>query len=113
MDGLKEANTELTAELDDVKQQLLSARLSARETGALLDEKERLKRERMAAMMAGFDIGGGELFSHNLVAGDRLGHHRHAPSAFSDMRKAPTRTMPSRLLVRPIPIRSQSIIGNY
>jgi kinesin family member 5 len=65
MDGLKEANSELTAELDDVKQQLLSARLSARESGALLDEKERLKRERMAAMMAGFDIGGGELFSDN------------------------------------------------
>lgn len=65
MDGLKEANSELTTELDDVKQQLLSARLSARENGALLDEKERLKRERMAAMMAGFDIGGGELFSEN------------------------------------------------
>jgi kinesin family protein 5 len=65
MDGLKEANAELTTELDDVKQQLLTARLSARETGALLDEKERLKRERMAAMMAGFDLGGGELFSDN------------------------------------------------
>jgi kinesin family member 5 len=65
MDGLKEANSELTTELDEVKQQLLSARLSARETGALLDEKERLKRERMAAMMAGFDLGGGELFSDN------------------------------------------------
>jgi kinesin family member 5 len=57
MDGLKEANSELTTELDDVKQQLLEARMSARENGTLLDEKERLKRERMATMLAGFDLG--------------------------------------------------------
>jgi len=64
MDGLKEANAELTAELDEVKQQLLDARMSARENGAVVDEKERIKRERMARMMAGFDLGG-ELFSDN------------------------------------------------
>jgi kinesin family protein 5 len=64
MDGLKEANAELTAELDEVKQQLLDARMSARENGAAMDEKERVKRERMARMMAGFDLGG-ELFSDN------------------------------------------------
>ncbi|KIW07862.1 uncharacterized protein PV09_01777 [Verruconis gallopava] len=64
MDSLKEANAELTAELDEVKQQLLDARTAAREHGAGFDEKERLKRERMAKMMAGFDLGG-ELFSDN------------------------------------------------
>lgn len=65
MDGLKEANAELTSELDDIKQQLLEARMSARENGALMDEKERLKRERMATMMAGFDLPGAEIFSDN------------------------------------------------
>jgi len=64
MDSLKEANAELTAELDEVKQQLLDARTVARENGTMLDDKERLKRERMATMMAGFDLGG-ELFSDN------------------------------------------------
>jgi kinesin family protein 5 len=64
MDSLKEANAELTAELDEVKQQLLDARTTARENGTLLDDKEKLKRERMATMMAGFDLGG-ELFSDN------------------------------------------------
>lgn len=64
MDSLKEANSELTAELDEVKQQLLDARMSAREDGAAIDEKDRVKRERMARMMAGFDLGG-ELFSDN------------------------------------------------
>jgi kinesin family protein 5 len=64
MDGLKEANSELTAELDEMKQQLLEARMSARENGVLSDEKERLKKDRMATMMAGFDLGG-ELFSDN------------------------------------------------
>ncbi|KAF2749992.1 kinesin-domain-containing protein [Sporormia fimetaria CBS 119925] len=64
MDGLKEANSELTAELDDVKQQLLDAKMNARETSALLDEKEKKKAEKMAQMMAGFDLGG-EVFSDN------------------------------------------------
>lgn len=57
MDSLKEANGELTAELDDVKHQLLDAKMTAKESSALLDEKERLKKERMAQMMAGFDLG--------------------------------------------------------
>ncbi|KAL0254443.1 Kinesin heavy chain [Diplodia seriata] len=64
MDGLKEANAELTAELDDLKQQLLDAKMSAKETSAILDEKEKKKAERMAQMMAGFDLGG-EIFSDN------------------------------------------------
>ncbi|QKX64522.1 uncharacterized protein TRUGW13939_11697 [Talaromyces rugulosus] len=56
MDSLKEANSELTAELDEVKQQLLDARIRAKETGAALDEKDKKKAERMAKMMAGFDL---------------------------------------------------------
>ena len=64
MDGLKEANSELTIELDEVKQQLLDAKMSARESGAIMDEKERKKSERMAQMMAGFDMGGA-VFSEN------------------------------------------------
>ncbi|KAI7235993.1 Kinesin heavy [Hortaea werneckii] len=59
MDSLREANGELTTELDDVKHQLLDAKMSAKESSAQLDEKERLKRERMAEMMAGFDLGDG------------------------------------------------------
>ncbi|OJD16567.1 kinesin heavy chain [Emergomyces pasteurianus Ep9510] len=57
MDTLKEANTELTAELDELKQQLLDVRMSAKETSAALDEKDKKKAERMAKMMAGFDLG--------------------------------------------------------
>jgi kinesin family protein 5 len=64
MDGLKEANSELTTELDEVKQHLLDAKMNARETSALLDEKEKKKAEKMAQMMAGFDLGG-EVFSEN------------------------------------------------
>lgn len=64
MDGLKEANSELTVELDEVKQQLLDVRMSAKETNAVLDEKERKKAERMAQMMAGFEMGD-DSFSDN------------------------------------------------
>ena len=64
MDGLKEANTELTTELDDVKQQLLDMRISTKENHAVHDEKEKKKAERMAQMMAGFEING-ETFSEN------------------------------------------------
>ena len=64
MDGLKEANSELTIELDEVKQQLLDFRMTAKETSAALDEKERKKTERMAQMMAGFDMGD-DPFSEN------------------------------------------------
>ncbi|KAK2868049.1 Kinesin heavy chain, partial [Arthroderma sp. PD_2] len=56
MDTLKEANSELTAELDDLKQQLLDVRMRAKETSAALDEKDKKKAERMAKMMAGFDM---------------------------------------------------------
>ena len=64
MDSLREANSELTGELDEVKQQLLDIKMSAKETTAVLDEKERKKAERMAKMMAGFDLGG-DVFSDN------------------------------------------------
>ncbi|KAF2758465.1 kinesin-domain-containing protein [Pseudovirgaria hyperparasitica] len=64
MDGLKESNAELTSELDEVKQQLLDAKIAAKEAGVQLDEKEKKKAERMAQMMAGFDLGG-DVFSDN------------------------------------------------
>ena len=64
MDGLKEANTELTTELDELKQQMLDFKMSAKETSAVLDEKEKKKAEKMAKMMAGFDLSG-EVFSNN------------------------------------------------
>ena len=64
MDGLKEANAELTTELDDVKQQLLDVKMSTKESSAALDEKEKKKAEKMAQMMAGFDLGG-DVFSDN------------------------------------------------
>lgn len=64
MDSLKEANSELESELNTVKQQLLDAKMSAKETSAAMDEKDRKKHERMAKMMAGFDLGS-DLFSGN------------------------------------------------
>ncbi|KAF3388481.1 Kinesin heavy chain [Penicillium rolfsii] len=64
MDGLREANAELTSELDEMKQQLLDVRMKAKETTAALDEKEKKKAEKMAKMMAGFDLGD-DLFSAN------------------------------------------------
>ncbi|KAH0556326.1 Kinesin heavy chain [Trichoglossum hirsutum] len=64
IDSFKEANSELTAELDEVKQQLLDVRMNAKETGAVSDEKEKKKAERMAKMMASFDLGG-DVFSDN------------------------------------------------
>lgn len=64
MDALKEANSELTTELDEVKQQLLDVKMTAKETTAVLDEKEKKKAEKMAQMMAGFDLGG-DVFSAN------------------------------------------------
>lgn len=64
MDGLKDANSELTAELDEVKQQILDMKMSAKETSAVLDEKEKKKAEKMAKMMAGFDLTG-DVFSDN------------------------------------------------
>ncbi|KAK3991343.1 kinesin heavy chain [Cladorrhinum sp. PSN332] len=64
MDGLKDANLELTAELDEVKQQMLDMKMSAKETSAVLDEKEKKKAEKMAKMLAGFDLSG-DVFSEN------------------------------------------------
>lgn len=64
MDALKEANSELTTELDEVKQQLLDVKMNAKDSGAALDEKERKKAEKMAKMMAGFDLGA-DVFSDN------------------------------------------------
>lgn len=64
MDGLKEANSELTVELDEVKQQLLDVRMSAKETTAVVGVKEKRKAERMAQMMAGFEMGD-DSFSNN------------------------------------------------
>jgi kinesin family protein 5 len=72
MDGLREANAELTAELDEVKAQLLESRVAAREGGGALDGKERLKRERMAEMMAGFDLGDGAPDGEEPTDADRL-----------------------------------------
>lgn len=97
MDSLKEANSELTAELDEVKQQLLDVRISARETSAALDEKEKKKAERMAQMMAGFDMGN-DVFSENegvirqcIETVDRLhdtstAGEKIAPDDFEDLR---------------------------
>lgn len=64
MDALKEQNAELTAELDEVKQQLLDAKMAVKESNAVLDEKEKKKAEKMAKMMAGFDLGA-DVFSDN------------------------------------------------
>ncbi|KAK4640563.1 hypothetical protein QC761_601570 [Podospora bellae-mahoneyi] len=64
MDGLKDANSELTAELDELKQQMLDMKMSAKETSAVLDEKEKKKAEKMAKMLAGFDLSG-DVFSDN------------------------------------------------
>ncbi|KAK3318660.1 P-loop containing nucleoside triphosphate hydrolase protein [Apodospora peruviana] len=64
IDGLKDANSELTSELDEVKQQMLDMKMSAKETNAVLDEKEKKKAEKMAKMMAGFDLTG-DVFSEN------------------------------------------------
>ncbi|KAK3056549.1 hypothetical protein LTR09_002342 [Extremus antarcticus] len=66
MDSLKEANGELTNELDDVKAQLLDAKMSAAESSQANDEKERQKKERMAQMMASFDLGDG-MMSQNEI----------------------------------------------
>ena len=74
MDSLKEANSELEAELMSVKQQLLDVKMSARETSAVLEEKDRKKQERMATMMAGFDLGS-DAFSENERKIQRLIEH--------------------------------------
>ncbi|TKA34281.1 Kinesin heavy chain [Salinomyces thailandicus] len=72
MDSLKEANGELTNELDDVKHQLLDAKMTAKESSAQLDEKERLKKERMAQMMSGFDLGDGMMSTNEMQVREML-----------------------------------------
>jgi len=47
MDGLKEANAELTADSTKSSKQLLDVKMSAKETSAVLDEKEKKKAEKM------------------------------------------------------------------
>ncbi|RMD44444.1 hypothetical protein DV735_g693, partial [Chaetothyriales sp. CBS 134920] len=61
MDSLKEANAELEAELVSTKQQLLQLKMTAKETTAALDDKDRRKSEKMAKILAGFDMGDGPL----------------------------------------------------
>ncbi|KAL9577763.1 MAG: hypothetical protein Q9212_006160, partial [Teloschistes hypoglaucus] len=65
MDSMKEANSELTVELDEVKQQLLDVRISAKETNTGSEEKERKKAERMAQMMSGFSDSKVDSISHS------------------------------------------------
>jgi kinesin family protein 5 len=60
LDSLKEANADLTAELEEVKKALLEARLAAAGGNATdlmsQEEKERRKADKMRTMMAGFQI---------------------------------------------------------
>ncbi|ROT39457.1 kinesin motor domain-containing protein [Sodiomyces alkalinus F11] len=74
IDALKEQNSELTAELDELKQHLLDAKISAKENSALLDEKERKKAEKMAKMMAGFDLGADTFNNSEKVISDAMAH---------------------------------------
>lgn len=69
MDSLKEANTDLSNELDELRKELLEAKMSARETSAVIDEKEKLKKERMAQMMAGFELADEAFSDNDIVAG--------------------------------------------
>lgn len=66
MDSLKDANTELTEELETVKKALLAAKLSSPTLNGEMStqEKELKKAEKMRAMMAGFTISSTE--SHQL-----------------------------------------------
>lgn len=108
MDSLKEANRELETELDSVKQQLLDVKMSAKESSAALDEKDRKKQARMAKMMAGFDLGS-DAFSENerkiqhlIELVDSLHHTSSAgeavaPDSFVDLR---TRLLESQGFVR-------------
>jgi kinesin family member 5 len=73
MDALKDANSELTTELDELKQQLLDAKMSAKETTAVLDEKEKKKAEKMAKMMAGFDLGSDAFSDNERTVADAIG----------------------------------------
>lgn len=58
MDSLKDANLELTEELEEVKKALLNAKLISQSSNGELshEEKEQRKAEKMRTMMAGFDL---------------------------------------------------------
>ena len=57
MDSLKDANNELTAELDEVKKSLMQAKLQAASSSGEMtaEEKEKRKADKMKYMMASFD----------------------------------------------------------
>ncbi|KAL2755238.1 hypothetical protein ACRALDRAFT_1064934 [Sodiomyces alcalophilus JCM 7366] len=74
IDALKEQNSELTTELDELKQHLLDAKISAKESSILLDEKERKKAEKMAEMMAGFDLSADAFSNTDKVMSDIVAH---------------------------------------
>jgi kinesin family protein 5 len=120
MDSLKEANGELTTELDDVKHQLLDARMSAKESSAMLDEKERLKKERMAQMMAGFDLGDNMMSANELHVREMIQHVDNLLASSTDGAAIPAgelRTLRERLsetqsFVRQADINSSGNIDN-
>ena len=64
MERLRTDNDELDRELRTVQQELLTLKMSAKETTAVIEEKDRKKHERMAKMLAGFDLGN-DAFSEN------------------------------------------------
>jgi kinesin family protein 5 len=64
LDALRELNTDLTNELDEVKQRLVDTQIIISQTSAAIDEKEKKKAERMAEMMAGFSVDGESVGAH-------------------------------------------------
>lgn len=64
MERLKADNDELDQELHKARQELLALKMSAKETTAALEEKDKKKAERMAKMLAPFDLGN-DSFSEN------------------------------------------------
>jgi len=64
MDRLRNDNDELDRDLHSLQQELLSIKMSTKETTAVLEEKDKKKQERMAKMLAGFDLSN-DAFSEN------------------------------------------------
>ncbi|KAK5954323.1 hypothetical protein OHC33_004896 [Knufia fluminis] len=64
MERLRNDNDELDRDLHNLQQELLSIKMSSKETTAVLEEKDKKKQERMAKMLAGFDLGN-DAFSEN------------------------------------------------
>lgn len=56
LDSYKDANKDLTTELDEIRKELIEVKVGASQSAAGIDQKEALKKERMAQMMAGFDM---------------------------------------------------------